>query len=202
MTRQNTFCGAALLFLLTCSAHATPITFLFSGTLSQVPVDEVFGDINAGEDLRGSYTFDSSAMDLVPDSAVGSFTSATPFGMQVTIGSHNFVAQGSLNIGVLNASVDQYTVLAQSSPGNISLELFFQDNTGAVFSNDHLPITPPELASFAAKDFHLDAVLADQEVQADGQINSLFAAPEPDPATLVLGGSLVLLGIARWKRRR
>jgi hypothetical protein len=202
LIRQNTSCGAALLFLLTCSAHATPITFQFSGTLSQVPVDEVFGDINAGDEIQGSYTFDSSAMDLVPDSKVGSFTATAPFGMQVTIGSHNFAAQGSLNIGVLNASVDQYTVLAQSSAGDISLELFLQDNTGAVFSNDQLPITPPELASFAERDFHLDAVFEDQEVQADGQINSLVAAPEPDPATLVLGGSLVLLGIARWKRRR
>ncbi len=28
LTRQNTLCGAAMLFLLTCSAHAKPITFL------------------------------------------------------------------------------------------------------------------------------------------------------------------------------
>jgi hypothetical protein len=201
LIRQNTLCGAALLFLLTCSVRATPITFQFSGTVRQVPVDEVFGDINEADDIQGSYTFDSSAMDLVPDIAVGSFTSPAPFGMQVTIGNHYFAAQGLLNIGVLNASVDQYTVLAQSAAGDISLELFLQDNTGTVFANDHLPTTPPQLASFAEKDFHLDAFFADREVQADGQINSLFAAPEPDPATLVLGGLLVLLGMASRKRR-
>jgi hypothetical protein len=48
-----------------------------------------------------------------------------PFGMTVTIGVHNFSTSGLLNIGILDSFVDQYTVLAVSSAGDLTLELFF-----------------------------------------------------------------------------
>jgi hypothetical protein len=89
-------------------------------------VDEAFGDIAVGELIHGSYSFDTPALDQVPaDRAAGSFTWSVPFGMTVTIGVHNFSTSGLSNIGILDSFVDQYTVLALSSAGDLTLKLFF-----------------------------------------------------------------------------
>ena len=45
--------------------------------------------------------------------------------MTVTIGVHNFSTSGLLNIGILDSFVNQYTVLAVSRAGDLTLELFF-----------------------------------------------------------------------------
>jgi len=196
------FCIALLSALLT-SANAAPITFQFSGSVAQVPLDEVFGDIAVGDAIQGSYTFDSSAADLIPaDPAAGSYTFAAPFGMNVSVGAHNFATSGSLNIGIVNSFVDQYTVLATSPSGDLTLELFLQDNTGAVFSDDRLPLILPSLAAFAQRDFHLDGLFAGREVQVDGQLTAPppQVVPEPSLADLFLAGSITLLGLARRKR--
>ena len=205
MARIPKFCCTALLFIvLLGSAHAAPLLFQFSGTVTQVPLDGVFGDIGVGDAIRGSYTFDTSAVDLVPaDPATGSYTSNAPFGMTVTIGTHDFATSGSLNIGILNSFVDQYTVLGTSATGDVTIELFLQDNTGSVFGNDHLPVSLPPLAAFAQKDFHFDAIFGDNEVQVDGELNALNASdvPEPPPAGPILAGSMLALVFVRNKLR-
>jgi hypothetical protein len=191
------------LFVLLNSASATTLTFKFSGTVTQVPVDEVLGDLEFGDEIQGGFTFDPSASDLIPnDPTTGSFTWAAPLGMTVTVGSHTFGTSGLLSIGILNGAVDQYTVLGQSAAGDLTLELFLQDNTGAVFSSDRLPLTAPALASFAQRDFHLDGTFAGGEVQADGRLNSLSGqvVPEPDTAGIFLAALVVLLILARRKR--
>lgn len=202
MARFLTATLTAFLFLFIHSAHATPVTFQFAGTITQAPVDEVFGDVNFGDAIQGSYTFDSSAIDQIPDAATGSYTSLAPFGMQASIDGHEFLANGFVNIGVLNSTVDQYTVLAESEDASIALELFLQDNSGTAFSSDRLPLSPPQLDAFGQRDFHLDAVFDGNEIQADGQLTSLTTAPEPSPAYLALGGLLLAAGLARSKRSR
>jgi hypothetical protein len=183
------------------SAHAAVVTFQFSGTVTQVPIDEVFGDIEFGEPLQGSFTFDTSAADLIPnDPSTGTYQWTDPLGMTATIGSHQFAANGLLSISVLNSVVDQYTVLAETSAADITMELFLQDGTGTVFNNDHLPTTPPALGSFAERDFHLDAIFSSGEVQVDGQITTLGGTSVPEPGTLgALGAGLVVL--LAWRHR-
>jgi hypothetical protein len=198
---NNCFLGA--LFVLLNSANATVITFQFSGTVTQVPVDEVFGDLGAGNEIQGAFTFDSSASDLIPnDPSIASYRWTAPLGMTVTVGSHTFDTSGLLSIGVLNGAEDQYTVFAESAAGDLTLELFLQDDTGEVFSSDHLPLTAPPLDNFDQRDFHLDGTFADGEVQADGRLNSLSGptVPEPDTAPICLAVSVVLLLRARRKR--
>jgi hypothetical protein len=200
MARIGKLCCVACFFILLSSANASTIIFSFSGNVTQVPFDEAFGDIAFGDAIQGSLSFDSSAVDLVPaDPAVGSYSFSSPFGMTLTIGAHNFITSGSLNIGILNSFVDQFTVLATSALGDLTLELFLQDNTGSVFTNDHLPSVVPPLTAFGLKDFHLDAITPDGEVQVDGQIGApaVQGIPEPRSTVYILAGALVFVLLRR-----
>jgi hypothetical protein len=102
--------------LLAGTMRAGPITFQFTGTVTQVPVDEVFGDIQAGRTISGSYTFESTSIDGDPgDASIGSYVapSGDPYSFNVMVGGHSFSTNFLLGLGVFNAAVDQYTVLAE-----------------------------------------------------------------------------------------
>jgi len=202
LNKLLTGCCFTWLFLLLSPVHAAVLNFQFTGTVTQVPLDEAFGDIAIGDGIQGGFSFDTSATDLIPgDPATGSFQFGPPFGMAFTVGTHQFTTSGSLNIGVLNSFVDQFTVLGTSASGDLSLELFLQDNTGTVFSNDHLPVTALPLGSFAQRDFHLNAVFAGGQVQIDGQINATSATTVPEPgSTVAIPAGLILLALTRRKR--
>ena len=88
------------------------------------------------------------------------------------------------------------------------LDLFFQDNTGAAFSSDRLPLSPPPLAAFLQREFHLDQTdLSGNETQVDGSIASLTCSsgciastvPELSSAGLLFAGT-ILLGVWRSSR--
>ncbi len=186
------------------SANAA-ITFDFSGTVTQVGVDEVFGDIAFGDPFHGSFSFDPFAPTLIPGNATtASYRSNSPLGMTVSIDGHAFSVSDGLNIGIINSGLlDQYTVLAQSFNGDLSLELFLQDNTSNALTNDQLPAAAPSLAAFAQRDFHLSAVLGGGQIQVDGQLGTLAAqaVPEPDSVGPFLACAIVLLALARRLRR-
>jgi hypothetical protein len=194
----------ASLFVLLQPAWADPITVQFFGKVTQVPLDEVFGDIGVGDAIQGSFDFDTLAPDLAPsDASVGIFSWTAPFGMSVSVGVHSFSAFGNLNISVLNSFVDQYSVLATSALQDLTLELFLQDNTGSALSSDQLPAGAPLLAGFAQRDFHLDALFGSSEVQADGQITALSppAANAPEPRTMLLVVTAALASMVFARRR-
>jgi hypothetical protein len=196
-------CCIASLCVMARPAHADTVSFQFSGSVAQVPVDDVFGDIALGETFQGSLSFDSSATDLVPgDASIGSYTFSSPFGMTVSIGVHNFKAQGSLDIEVLNSFVDQFTVLATSQTGGLTMDMFLLDNGGSAFTDDHLPLGLPPLADFAERDFHLDGFLGDGEIQIEGEIGvpATQAVPEPSSIILLTTISAVIFAVA-YRRR-
>jgi len=92
-------CIASLLILAAAPAHADIVALQFSGSITQVSVDNVFGDIAFGDAFHGTLTFDSTASDLVPaDPSIGTYAWSSPFGMTVTIDGHEFDASGSLTI--------------------------------------------------------------------------------------------------------
>ena len=195
-------CWIASIVWLGIPAKADVVTFDFAGVVTQVPVDEAFGDLAASDPIQGSFRFDTSASDLIPmDPATGSYSFSTPFGMTAAVGAHEFDALGSLNIGILNSFVDQYSVLATSASGDLTLELLLQDNTGEAFGNDHLPATPPPLVDFSEKDFHLIAMFNGQDVQTDGQLSGFTdqVVPEPSLIVPVLAGMVFTAVLARWR---
>lgn len=194
------------------AADASPITFNFTGTVTQVPIDDLGTGVNAFDAIIGSFTFDSATVDAIPTPTSGSYTSnGAGFGMTAAVGATTFTESGALNVGILNAFVDQYTVHASSSP-LLVMDFLFQDNTAAVFSNDGLPLSPPPLGAFLQRDFHLDATdIGGNETQIDGVIMSLTCGagcsastvPAPEPSSLVLlaTGAILYAG-RRWGRIR
>jgi hypothetical protein len=206
---------AVLLFGLASPAAASLITFRFTGTVTSVPVDEIGIGIDFGTAIEGSYTFESTAADLIAGGSSASYQMAgPPYGLTVDIGGILFETSDSLAINLFDAFVDQYGVLACSSDlscaGALSIEIFLQDNSGTAFGSDLLPLTPPDLPSFAVRDFHLstpDASLP--QLQIDGTIETLVCSagcvvPAPEPGVLVLVGTgvLALAGFHRRMRTR
>ena len=188
-------------------ATAGTVTFHFTGVVTQVPIDDFATGIQPLDAITGAFTFDSIAVDAIPAPTSGSYTSSGPaFGLSLTIGAGAvpFSESGSLNIGILNSFVDQYTVHASSSP-SLVMDLLFQDNSGSVFGTDGLPLSPPLLARFQQLDFHLDQTdIAGDETQVDGIITSLTCGvgcavstvPEPSSGVLVLTAAIV----CGWRR--
>lgn len=59
----------------------TSLTLHFTGTLTQVPIGEQFEDFQEGEQIQGSYAFDTTAMNLIPgDPATASYHYQAPLG--------------------------------------------------------------------------------------------------------------------------
>lgn len=198
--RRVSLCFVSLLMLF--PAKASVISYQFSGVVTQVPIDEVFGDVGFGDSFEGSFNFDTSAVDLVPsDPSTGSFSWTAPFGMTITVDGHQFDASDDLNIGVVDSFVDQYTVLAEDE--SLTIELFLEDPSGTAFSSDQLPAVFPPLSAFTRRDFHLDASLDAGEVQVDGQLSALTSTPEPSTPVAVTAG-FIILGLLKQliKRRR
>ncbi len=185
-------------------ADAAPITFTFTGTVSQDPLldpaDPFGGTIAFGTPLSGSYVFDSTTPDRDASANGGSYTSAGG-SLTLTIGGQLFLAADLLNIGVGNnfSGSDFYTVFAQSTGGldvfDISLTL--QDFNGTVFAGASLPIDAPSFASFELATLFLTGTIGGNQVQIDGQLTSVICSgkcladdgtpvPVPEPTTLVL----------------
>jgi hypothetical protein len=193
------YVAAAFLSLIyTATAQAIPITFSFTGGVTNDP----FGLSSLGAPISGNYTFESTAVDAIPAANTGSYTSIGPgFGFNATVDGNPFSVSGSLNVSVLNSLIDQYLVTA--TDGTLTLELFFQDNTGTALASDALPLTPPPLAAFAIREFRLFA----PDAEFTGSVDTLVCSAGcngtggtiPEPGTLwLLGASLAALLV--WRR--
>jgi len=67
-------------------AHADLVTFHFTGTVTQVPIDDFATGIAFGDSITGRFTFDSTALDAIAAPTAGSYTSTGgAFGMTSTI---------------------------------------------------------------------------------------------------------------------
>jgi hypothetical protein len=186
------------LSLSTVGASAAPITFSFTGTVT----DDPFGLSSFGAPIFGDYTFDSASVDAIPGPAAGSYTSIGPaFGFNANVDGMPFSVSGSLNVSVLDAFIDQYLVTA--SDGTLTLEIFLEDSTGTAFSSDALPLTPPLLSSFDTRQFRFFA----PDAEFLGTVDTLVCTAGcdggangrvPEPGMLwLLGAALAALGFCR-----
>jgi hypothetical protein len=204
--------AAAVVCCFPALAPAGPLTFQFLGRISQVPIDDAYGNINVGDPIFGNFTFETTAADGDPgDPHIGSYQSPAglPYVFNVSFSGDSFSASDSLNIGVFHAAVDQYSVLALNNQFSESISIFLQDSSGGVFSNKSLPLNPPPLASFDISPvaFSLDITVNSNETQANGYIDSLTCsscttAPAPEPSTTALLGCALAWALLRAARKR
>lgn len=227
MARYHTWRQLAGLILLIAlgmgsfsSSEAAPITFGFTGAVTQTtfdPDDPFDGGIDVDTAITGSYTFESTAADVIPGASTAGYVSpvGAAYRFAVTIGGHAFSTSDFLSIGLANnvAGVDQYTVLAcaggASCPG-LMLELFLQDLGGTVFGSAALPLRAPSLGAFEIRTFALRGLIDDHQIEILGRLASLDCsagcdpapAPIPEPGTLLpLASGLAVLRARRYQRR-
>ena len=168
-----------VILALAAPASASLVTVAFTGTITQVPIDDIFGDIAPGDSLQGAYTYDTAAVDLIPTAGTGSYSFTAPLGLTATINAHTFDATGELNIAIVDSFIDFYTVLAQNQAAGLTIGLTLQDNSGTALLSDQLPAIAPLLTNFTQATFQLSFKLDGAELQADGQLDSLTNVPEP-----------------------
>jgi hypothetical protein len=202
----------AVLFLtvgVSRESTAAPITFNFTGSVTQVPIDDPGTGLAFGDPITGSFTFESTSVDLIAAANSGSYqTSGPPNGISVLIGAFPFATSDFLAVNISsNLPQDQYGVLGcsvdSSCTGDLQIQLFLEDLQGTVFASDGLPLLPPPIGSFEARDFHLIATIAGNQLQVDGTIDTLTCptcVAVPEPATWLLLAPA--FGALRLRRRR
>lgn len=199
-------CVAAAVLVCATAVQAAPVTFGFTGSITQVGLDELGTGVAFGDGFSGQYTFDDAAVDAIADTAQGSYSAfGGGYGLSVDIGSSSFAVSGYLNVGTGNGlPADQYTVFA--SDGVFDIGLFFQDVDGGSFADDGLPLLPFSLAGFETRDFYLRDT-AGSVLDLGGEITALTClsgcgpTPMPEPGSLWLAG-LALATAAGCGRRR
>jgi hypothetical protein len=195
------FIGAGLVLLfgfVSASALATPVTFSFTGSVT----DDPFGLSSFGAPISGNYTFDSAAVDTIGGGTSASYPSTgAGFDFNTTVDGTPYSVSGTVTVNILNAFEDQYGVIADD--GALNLQIFFSDTSGTAFSSVALPLLPPPTGDFAFRQFRLFGT----DVEFLGTVDTLVCTAGcdggggtvPEPGTLLL---LLGAGLAGFARRR
>jgi hypothetical protein len=202
--------GAGLLFALLLApdrSNAAPITFSFSGSVSEVQ-GSVFSSGGSGANgfgsslpLSGNFTFNSSTTDILSsDSSWGLY--ANPIqNLTLNVGTYtaSFTPGSSVMQVISNPGVgDTYRLTVNGLTGNTvngqfptMFEFELNNPNGNAFSNDQLPTTPPSLSSFASNQWRLIFNGVGNRVQ--GALTSLV--PLPAAVWLFGAGLIALVGL-------
>ncbi len=178
------------------------MTWEFTGQLTSVrDVDgSLEGVFSVGMPFSGQYTFESTTPDRsFIDPTFGSYRDAVT-SISGILGEVPFFEIRGLTgtISVSNdvsvAGFDSYSVSGVTeflgAPVRFSLSL--GDSTAVVFSDDSLPLTPPDLRAFDSNFFAL-------ELQPDGEaLIGELTALVPEPGTL----ALMVVGLSFLTRRK
>jgi hypothetical protein len=189
-------------------ANAATITFNFSGIVTGVGAQLGTSTFHINDAASGSYTFNPATVDGVGGSSIGKYN-GTISNLTLNIGSYNAtLGAGSNSITVTNnlANLDSYTVNAPVTGATVNgrtphfFEISLVDPTHTAFNNDHLPTTPPNLASFATHTFRL-VFNGGPVATVSGVLTAI-----PLPAAVILFGAglvaLVGLGAGSWRQKK
>ena len=203
--------SVAVFVILVLSANslwATIITIELTAEIAEV--DDISGllegNVNVGDTITGSYTYDSTTLDSSPSETVGSYWHfSSPYGISLSVG--GFVFQTDLDnvnfgIGILNNhnGRDSY---AFGSLNNLPLSngvwvehISWQldDYTATALSSTDLPTTPPVLEDWAYSPAQLGIKLGSKGYAGlYGEVTSVELVPEPGTVFLLGFGSLALI---------
>ncbi len=188
-------------------ANAASIAFNFTGTVTDVGAQLGTTTFSNNQLVFDSYTFNSATADGIGGSTIGKYN-GTNSNLVLNIGSYNAtLGAGSNFMTVENLpTVDTYTVQAPFAGSTVNertpsfFEIRLADPTQTAFNNDHLPTTPPNLASFATHSFRL-VFNGGPVATVSGVLTAI-----PLPAAVILFGArlvaLVGLGAGSWRQRK
>ena len=209
---------SAIAFLLVSSAFgssAAPamadyVIFAFEGEITSVEDDDnlLGGAVTVGSPFSGSYTFDSLTPDSDPHPRRGLYWDAIieisgdiagipfsgPVGERNSIEVQNDFASTTLDGYVVRPDVDLLGL-------DMDIIIALVDDTGAAFSTDHLPNSPPDLELFNTRHFALFDASESVPLRLYGNVTSLTLVPEP-ATLLMLGVAALMLSTGRAMRRR
>jgi len=199
-----------VILALSCnSLQATIITINLTAEVTQVDdlADGLLeGQVNVGDTITGSYTYDSTTPDSNPLEAVGSYEhSSPPYGINLSVGGFVFqtdpdnvyflVTIRNNHLGCDGYSVRSYNNLSLSNGvwvEHISWQL--DDYTATALSSTDLPTTPPVLEDWAYSPAQLGIELGSKGYAGlYGEVTSVELVPEPGTVFLLGLGGLVLI---------
>ncbi len=194
----------ALLALGTPQAKAANVQFNFSGSVAEVH-GGVFTAGGHGSNgfgsslpLSGSVIYNSANPDLLGGDPMWGLYVNPVQSMNLQIGSYtaNF-SPGSSVMQVINnpglgdtlkLTLNGFTGSTVNGLSPTTFEFELINPNGSVFANDHLPTTPPSLASFASNQWRL--VFSGVGNRVQGALTTLVPLP---PAVWLFGAGLIAL---------
>jgi hypothetical protein len=184
-------------------AAGYPVTFEFAGEVALFTDtnDLLGGTVEVGTPFSGSFTFESTTPDTLPDDpGVGIYDNAilsisgdvggSPFALVDPVETYISIRNDAVSIGL-----DVYNVRAAVDfvGARVDLTLTVSDSMQSLLSSDALPLFPPSLEMSTSSGFGFGA----QEIGLGvfGPLNALI--PEPGTMALLGVGALLLAGRAR-----
>ena len=169
--------GTLALFLvvgLGTPAFAEPITFEFEMEVTDIEIFDLgtSTELEIGDTVSGSFTFDSDASDSNPDPEFGAYPIEI---LQIEINGKIYESNPPfpINNGIFISNIlfDQYSVADNTLkvPDEDLFAFFFftfRDFDATLFSDDSLPLTPPSLDGLELNFFQLQ--LTDDPSLAEG----------------------------------
>jgi hypothetical protein len=137
-----------------CLQHASysiaaPVTFNFEGAVRSDSIDYAgkFSDlgITTGTLLKGSYTFDSEAVDTAANTSLGIYNMSAPMGFELEVGNIDLSYAGDYVIRAFSDSPGTYEVYQNTgfSSNGLDFVWFRILLQGIDLADDTLPLTAP-----------------------------------------------------------
>jgi len=179
-------------------AHGAIITWEFAGEVTAVNDSQgtLGGRVQVGDPFSGTYTFDSTMPDDLPEDLRYGVYDSGASGVAAAVGGLTIVTSGT-NSGITIG--DNYGYVTQKDKLSIVAGLFESDGvrilefgitvldeTGSVFSSDVLPLAPPSLASFSSRFFSIQGAAVNPPGTGDFSFGGTISSLTPEPSSLAL----------------